>query len=126
MGDRWRLSRRELVAWVLLVMVVSVLIFALRPWSARSEAVRVVRSDTAQTVTTSPVRLDLNHASEEELCVLPGVGAQRARQIVLFRSRQGAFRSVEQLAEVPGFTKALSDRLAPMLMVRQPADLPGL
>ena len=124
MGDRWRLSRRELAAWTSTVFFILILLLVLRPADLRVETVRLVRSDGVQAQTKSPTRMDLNRASEEELCVLPGVGSQRARQIVLFRSRQGAFRSVDQLADVPGFTRALVDRLAPLLTVSPAVEGP--
>lgn len=120
MGDRWSLSRRELTAWILVVLLVSLGVYAMRSRSPMEEPVRVVQCEPARTLADSPVRLDLNRASEEELQLLPGVGTQRARQIVAFRARHGAFRSIEELVELPGFSRVLVERLAPMLTVTPP------
>jgi competence protein ComEA len=47
-------------------------------------------------------RIDLNRAGWAELCLLPGVGESRARDIVLHRERQGSFLRIEDLGQVPG------------------------
>lgn len=47
-------------------------------------------------------RIDLNHASAEELTVLPGVGAVTAQAIVDYREANGPFSSLEELLLVPG------------------------
>ena len=56
-------------------------------------------------------RVDLNAASEAELLTLPGVGPRMAARIEAARP----FRSIEQLADVPGFTeprlRAIADRV---------------
>lgn len=46
--------------------------------------------------------LDLNTATAEQLDDLPGVGPVLAQRIVEYRTRNGGFRSVEQLREVSG------------------------
>ncbi|MBQ9662403.1 MAG: helix-hairpin-helix domain-containing protein [Oscillospiraceae bacterium] len=48
------------------------------------------------------LRLDLNLASPEELQLLPGIGPSLSEAIVARREEHGAFRSVDELAEVPG------------------------
>lgn len=60
-------------------------------------------------------RLDLNTASESELLLLPGIGPRRAQTILQERTRRGAFRSVQDLCELPGFTKTLVQRLSSLL-----------
>ncbi|MBA9006920.1 helix-hairpin-helix domain-containing protein [Thermomonospora cellulosilytica] len=46
--------------------------------------------------------LDLNTATVEQFDALPGVGPVLAQRIVEYRTRNGGFRSVEQLQEVTG------------------------
>jgi len=46
--------------------------------------------------------LDLNQASAEDLCLIPGIGDPLGREIVAYRERRRAFRSVEELKNVKG------------------------
>jgi competence protein ComEA len=61
--------------------------------------------------------LDLNAATAEELERLPGVGPALAGRIVEWRERQGSFRSVEGVAEVPGIGEKMVRRIAPLVRV---------
>jgi competence protein ComEA len=52
---------------------------------------------------TAPgARLNLNTATVEQFDQLPGVGPVLAQRIIDYRAQHGAFRSVDQLQEVPG------------------------
>ena len=46
--------------------------------------------------------IDINHAPEEDLERLRGIGPTLARRIVEYRQQHGPFRSVEELAQVRG------------------------
>jgi competence protein ComEA len=48
------------------------------------------------------IPLDLNRASAGDLCLVPGIGESLAREIIAYRARRRAFRSVEELKEVKG------------------------
>jgi competence ComEA-like helix-hairpin-helix protein len=60
-------------------------------------------------------RLDLNRATPQELTLLPRIGAKRAAAIVRARSGRGGFRSLEDLAEIPGFGPSMINRLRPLV-----------
>ena len=49
-----------------------------------------------------PAIVHLNGATPEALDALPGVGPALAERIVAFGRENGGFRSVDDLAEVPG------------------------
>jgi len=65
-------------------------------------------------------RLDINAASAEELDLLPGVGAFRAKKLIDARQARGGFKRLAELDEPGLLGPGASQRLAPYL---QP--LPG-
>src|SRR4030042_3487657 len=48
------------------------------------------------------IPLDLNRASIEDLCLVPGIGESLAREIVNYRRSKGGFRSLKDLKNVTG------------------------
>jgi competence protein ComEA len=63
--------------------------------------VKLERMETIKLLVFS-IPLDLNLASEEDLCIVPGIGESLAREIIAYRARRKAFRSVEELKKVKG------------------------
>jgi competence protein ComEA len=49
-----------------------------------------------------PVPVDLNRAGEAEIALLPGLGPDRARRIVVHRDVFGPFRSLDDVVDVKG------------------------
>lgn len=47
-------------------------------------------------------RININTASEEQLCEIPGVGAARAAAIAAYRREHGDFSSIEDIMKVSG------------------------
>lgn len=56
-------------------------------------------------------RVNINHATREELERLPGIGAGLAERIVEHRARHGAFRRVEHLLAVRGISESRFEAL---------------
>ena len=48
------------------------------------------------------IPIDLNRASSEDLCLIPGIGPSLAREIIVYRQKRNGFRSVEELNQVKG------------------------
>src|SRR5436853_7943584 len=46
--------------------------------------------------------VNINTASKEELTSLKGVGEKRAQEIINYRTKNGPFKSVDDLEKVPG------------------------
>ena len=53
------------------------------------------------------VTVNLNTAGAEELMTLPGIGEQRAADILAYRQANGPFRMVEELTDVPGIGEGI-------------------
>ena len=51
------------------------------------------------------IPLDLNRASVEDLCRVPGIGTSLAQGIVAYRARRRGFRSIEELKNVSGVSE---------------------
>lgn len=91
---------------------------------------RVVRHRTAKTHhrkhgrhkhadTGAPTaQIDLNTADAQTLAQLPGIGDELARRLVAFRDANGAFTSLDELADVAGMTQRHIDDITPYLVIQ--------
>lgn len=68
--------------------------------------------------------LDLNLASEAELELLPGIGEQKARDLVRYREQHGSFRSLEQVTAVKGIGPKTVERWQGLVQLA-PAPYPA-
>ena len=59
----------------------------------------------------------LNSAGAEELMGLPGIGRQRAEDILRFREENGGFRNTAEIMQVPGIKEALYNRIKDKIYV---------
>lgn len=64
-----------------------------------------------------PGPIDLNTATAEQLDALPGVGPVTAAAIVAWRTANGRFSAVDQLAEIDGIGPARLEKLRPLVRV---------
>lgn len=83
--------------------------------------IRILRiSDGEQSVggTKQDDRVDINHASLEELCSLPGIGKTRATEILRYREESGAFRVIEDIMKVSGIKRGLFEKIKEKICVR--------
>jgi competence protein ComEA len=72
--------------------------------------------------------VNINTATKEELTSLKGVGEKRAQDIIDYRTKNGNFKSVDDLEKVPGIGPGLMKQIRPQVtttgktVVDQPAD----
>lgn len=59
--------------------------------------------------------VNLNMATETELMLLPGVGPSKAAAVLAYRKKYGAFKKVEDLGKVKGFSYKTLKKLKPYL-----------
>jgi competence protein ComEA len=63
--------------------------------------------------------LDLNRASVEDLCLVPGIGDPLGREIVAYRKRRRVFSSVEELKNVKGIGDNKFESIKTYFIVKQ-------
>ncbi|WP_417092367.1 ComEA family DNA-binding protein [Intestinimonas timonensis] len=88
--------------------------------STAAETVALPRpSETAapETAEATPDKVNINTASAEELDTLPGIGAQRAADIIADRAANGPFRIPEDLTRVPGIGEGILEGLIDYITV---------
>lgn len=62
-------------------------------------------------------RIDLNHASEEELCTLKGIGPTKAAAIVAYRKSYGGFVCIEEIMEVKGIGEGTFEKIREFIYI---------
>lgn len=68
-------------------------------------------------VAAAPRLVDLNAATADELCTLPGIGPGTAADIIAHRSQHGPFRRAEELMEVRGIGRVKFEKLQDRITV---------
>ena len=61
--------------------------------------------------------IDLNKATEAMLCTIPGIGSQRAKQIVEYREKNGKFNKIEDIMKISGIKEGMFEKIAPYITV---------
>ena len=64
-------------------------------------------------------KIDLNHATAEELMKLPGIGEKRAADIIRMREQKGSFNSIEELLEINGISEKLLNSIYDQLILTE-------
>lgn len=62
-------------------------------------------------------RININTASEAQLCEIPGVGATRAVAIVSYRETHGAFEKPEDIMKVSGIKEGMYEKIKDSISV---------
>ena len=82
------------------------------------QVVRVAKPPETTSETTEPekaaVKVHLNTATAQELERLPRIGPKMAQKIIQWRTDHGPFRTLDDLAKVPGIGKKTLDGIGDM------------
>lgn len=63
-------------------------------------------------------KVDLNHATKEQLMTLPGIGESRAEAILQYRSEHGKFTAIEEIQNISGIKSAAFSKIRDYIVVR--------
>ena len=62
--------------------------------------------------------VDINTATKQQLCTLPGVGEGKADSIIAYRESNGGFSSIEEIMKVEGIKEGMFARIKDKICVR--------
>ncbi len=65
-------------------------------------ALQPLTVEAIQTTAAETSVVNLNTATKEELCKLPGLGETLAERVLAYRTQYGSFRRVEDLLDIDG------------------------
>ena len=83
---------------------------------AAGTTVVVAAPETTTTTEAAFESININTATEQELTKkLEGIGPAKAKAIVVYRSKYGEFKSLEDLCKVDGISRVTLARLKPYL-----------
>ncbi|MDE7232161.1 MAG: helix-hairpin-helix domain-containing protein, partial [Lachnospiraceae bacterium] len=73
--------------------------------------------ETAESGQTADGRININTATEAELCNIPGIGGTRAAAIVAYRESHGSFQKPEDIMKVSGIKEGLYGKIKDSIRV---------
>jgi len=105
--------------WIGMAGIVGVAVAAW--WSPPESASPIDEGDPAEERTGDIARTvfqaELNHATEQELMLMPGIGPKTARAIIRHRNESGPFQSVKDLDRVRGVGPKTIQQIKPYVTV---------
>lgn len=69
------------------------------------------------TAATAIAAVNVNTATKEELMSLKGIGDKRAQEIINYRTKNGPFKTVDDLEKVPGIGPGILKQIRPNVTV---------
>ncbi len=62
-------------------------------------------------------KIDINHATKEQLMTLAGIGPSKAEDILAYREEHGGFQSIEELKQINGIKDGIFDKIKDSITV---------
>ena len=79
--------------------------------------VQYAESDSSTVGDEKSGKVNLNTADEKMLCTLPGIGTSRAKSIIDYRTKNGAFKRIEDVMKVSGIKEAAFEKIKDFITV---------
>ena len=73
--------------------------------------------DNQKDLDSSTKKININVASVEELCEIPGIGQTRAKQIIEYRETYGTFSCIEDIMNVQGIKEGMFSKIKSSISV---------
>lgn len=83
--------------------------------SAQERGLLAIRPLPAAQCLVLGLPLSLNDATIDELQVVPGIGPHLAQRIIMYRQKNGDFKSLEELGQLEGIAEKKLEKLRPYL-----------
>lgn len=81
--------------------------------------VEYANSNSLTTGNEKVEKVNLNTADETLLCTLPGIGSSRAKSIIDYRVKNGAFHRIEDVMKVSGIKEAAFEKIKDLITVSE-------
>lgn len=65
------------------------------------------------------VLININNASKEGLCGIPGIGESRALKIIAYREEKGPFRTIDEIKKVDGIKEGMFQKMKDVITVNE-------
>ncbi len=61
--------------------------------------------------------ININTATEEQLCTLPGIGSEKAQNIIAYRIQNGSYKKIEDIMKVTGIKSGMFQKIKDKIVV---------
>lgn len=89
----------------------------LAQWESAEDFLTGEISEEFSASTVSDQMVNINTASEEVLCTLPGIGAGKAKSIIDYREQNGNYGTIEEIMNVDGIKEGLFQKIKSSITV---------
>lgn len=96
-------------------LIVSIILFAV---VLGAILLRSSMKQVPEPVKEEPLLIDINSASSDELCRLPGIGEKTAGDIIEYRNSNKGFQRIKDLMNVPGIKEKRFESLKEFVYVK--------
>lgn len=76
-----------------------------------AEGAGVPKEQGTKNAGENPLSVNINTASQEQLCTLPGVGSSKAKSIIAYREQNGAYQRIEDIMNVEGIKEGVFQKI---------------
>lgn len=102
---------------LVLLSILSLLVTSSILYFRNNEARMIALNPIQSSLRADPALIDLNTATLEQLCTLPGIGPKLAQSILSYRDIHGGFRDFSELLNVDGIGKGRLEDILPFITI---------